>query len=77
MKIITLKIKNKYDYNLLLLLVKRLGLDISYISEENEKTQIKQMRNIYKLLDSVKKNELFKEIKDPVQWQKELRNEWK
>ena len=46
-------------------------------SKKKEKPQTRQMRNLYKLLDSVKKNELFEEIEDPVEWQKNLRNEWK
>ncbi|MBW8050026.1 MAG: hypothetical protein FVQ77_06745 [Cytophagales bacterium] len=77
MRNLTLNIKNASDYQLLLQLAKRLGLDISVTAEKKEKVQTKQMRNLYKLLDSVKKNELFKEIKDPVKWQKELRDEWR
>ncbi|PIP54761.1 MAG: hypothetical protein COX07_03530 [Bacteroidetes bacterium CG23_combo_of_CG06-09_8_20_14_all_32_9] len=38
--------------------------------------QTTQFQNLKKLLNSVKKGEMFKEIKDPVQWQKSLRNEW-
>ena len=77
MRNLTLNIKNASDYQLLLQLAKRLGLDISATAEKKEKVQTKQMRNLYKLLSSVKKNELFKEIKDPVKWQKELRDEWR
>ncbi|OFX50015.1 MAG: hypothetical protein A2046_01885 [Bacteroidetes bacterium GWA2_30_7] len=75
MRTVTLNIKNNSDYQFVLQLVKRLDIDITDIPEENEE-ETKTMGVLYKLIDSVKKNELFKEIKNPVQWQKKMRNEW-
>ncbi|OFX26036.1 MAG: hypothetical protein A2033_19545 [Bacteroidetes bacterium GWA2_31_9] len=78
MRTVILNIKNNGDYPLLLQFVKQMGIDITIVPEEDDKTEKKKtMATLYKLLDSVKKNELFAEIKNPVQWQKKLRNEWK
>ena len=53
---------------------------VKKVEEESPTAKISkqptQYQNLKKLLDSVKKGELFIEIKDPVQWQKDLRNEW-
>lgn len=76
MKTLTLNVTNGNDYLLLLQLAKRLGFDIPE-PEENTGTSKSQYHRLKKLLDSVKDKELFKEIKNPVQWQKKLRNEWR
>ena len=49
---------------------------VEEFSSEKYSKRTTQFQNLKKLLDSVKKGEMFKEIKDPVQWQKDLRNEW-
>ena len=76
MKTLTLNIKNTTDYQLLLQLAKRLGIELSVKAEQKAKPSVSQYQKLKKNLDSIKKNELFKGIKDPVQWQKQLRNEW-
>ena len=77
MKTLTINIKNDSDYRLLVLLASRLGINATMVEDKKEKVYVKQMQGLYKLLDNVKVNELFKEIEDPVQWQKDLRDEWK
>lgn len=73
MKTVTFSIKDKGDYKLLVQFAKRLGIDI--VSSKKSDTSSKKAK-MKKLLDSVEKGELFKEVKDPVQWQKDIRDEW-
>jgi UDP-N-acetylmuramyl tripeptide synthase len=35
-----------------------------------------QYQNIKKILDKAKDKNLFQDIKDPVEWQREIRKEW-
>ena len=73
MKTLTLNIPDSSDYDLLIKLLNRMGIQTSrHADAKNKKT----MKRLYSLMDSVTKNKLFKEIKDPVAWQKKLRNEW-
>jgi len=72
----TLKITIDGKQNALLL--KKLLKSISFIKnieEEKtvEKTQFLILKNYFK---DVKPNTIFSEIKDPVEWQNQLRNEW-
>ena len=52
-------------------------MQLAVTAEPEEGDSVSQYQKLNKLLGTVKKNELFKEIKDPVQWQKELRDEWR
>ena len=70
---VTLTIKNPRDYKLFIELANRLDIDVPVSSEDENQ---KQMQTIYKLLDSIEKDDLFREIEDPLNWQKELRDEW-
>ncbi|TVR78459.1 MAG: hypothetical protein EA412_08460 [Chitinophagaceae bacterium] len=74
MKSISINIENPKDYQLIIQLLKRLGIKIQSIDKEKE--QHKSMQALYDLLDSVKENELFNDIEDPSQWQRDIRNEW-
>jgi len=61
--------------------LKRLLHDISFVKsvvEEQIPTDESNItyNRIKKILDSAKGKELFKDIKDPVEWQKEIRKEW-
>lgn len=61
--------------------LKRLLHDISFVKsvvEEQIQTDGANVtyNRIKKILDSAKGKELFKDIKDPVEWQKEIRKEW-
>jgi hypothetical protein len=61
--------------------LKRLLHDISFVKsvvEEQIQTDESNVtyNRIKKILDSAKGKELFKDIKDPVKWQKEIRKEW-
>ncbi|MCJ8208742.1 hypothetical protein MUY27_03420 [Mucilaginibacter sp. RS28] len=54
---------------------------VKKIEEEHEQTsQVKEPETAYqrikKLLDEAKGKDLFKEIEDPVEWQRQLRREW-
>lgn len=61
--------------------LKRLLHDISIVKSVEEEQVNADVSNITynkikKILDSAKGKELFKDIKDPVEWQKEIRKEW-
>ena len=61
--------------------LKRLLHDISFVKsvvEEQIQTDESNItyNRIKKILDSAKGKELFKDNKDPVEWQKEIRKEW-
>ena len=61
--------------------LKRLLHDIAIVkSVEEEHLHLAEPGVAYtrvkKILDSAKGKELFKDIKDPVEWQKEIRKEW-
>lgn len=73
MKTLTLTVKNKKDYQLLIDFAKRLGIDVKVNPQSTGQSSMEQL---YKLMDSVKGQELFTEIKDPLQWQKKMRDEW-
>lgn len=77
MNTIILNIKNVADYHLLLQLAKRLGIELTEKPQQRIKNSFSQYQKLKTLLGSIKKNKLFKKIKDPVQWQKQLRDEWK
>lgn len=61
--------------------VKKLLHDLSFVKsveEEqvgNSETNTKFIK-LKKILDAAKGKELFKEIKDPVEWQRQIRKEW-
>ena len=42
----------------------------------NKKSGVSQFNNLKNILDSIGNHKIFEEIKDPVEWQKQLRNEW-
>jgi len=59
--------------------LKRLLHDISivkYVEEEQINTDEPNVTRIKRILDAAKGKNLFKDIKDPVEWQREIRKEW-
>jgi len=64
-------------------LLKKALQDVSYVKniEEEHKEAIKYSTEssydrIKKILDEAKGKDLFKDIEDPAEWQRELRKEW-
>jgi hypothetical protein len=65
-------------------LLRKLLQDVSYVkkieeehdvmTEENNKKTV--LDRIKKILDEAKGKDLFKDIEDPSEWQRELRKEW-
>lgn len=72
----TIKITVEGKKNALLLkkLLKSISF-IKHIEEEKtvEKTQFLILKNYFK---DIEPNTMFSEIKDPVEWQNQMRNEW-
>lgn len=81
-KMRTLRITVDSDSNSLLLI--KMLKSISFVTKvetdeipknsNDGKTQFDNLKNI---LDAIENNRIFEDIKDPVEWQKQLRNEWK
>lgn len=62
-------------------LVKNLLRDVSVNIEEEKEEPIapkaeSALERIKKILDNAKGKELFKEIEDPSEWQRQIRKEW-
>ena len=64
-------------------MLKKLLQDISFVKTAEETTVVNQLKepetqyeSIKKILDQAKRKDLFKAIKDPVEWLRELRREW-
>jgi len=76
MKTIKVSVTSDADAQILINLLNSMKMELSI--EPDAKATIKD--NQYLKLEAILKNQassnLFKKITDPVQWQKELRNEW-
>ena len=59
-------------------LLSRLLRNMSFVKKVEEENRIvrNQYSNLKKLFNSIESGQLFENINDPVQWQKEIRNEW-
>ena len=78
MTTIKISVKNKRDANLLYRMLKKISFidtveKADVLIHEEKPGQFEKMNAI---LDAMSGNELFKEITNPVTWQKKLRNEW-
>jgi len=79
MKTITFKLEKTVDIQLVINLIKRLGgiVDYNNITEETEEDEIDNT-GLFGVLDKIaEKGELYKSIKDPVEWQREIRKDRK
>lgn len=79
MNTIKIAVKSNKDANLLINLLKSLNF-VTYVEQISDNKMIKkqnQFEKLNQLLDKLGNNNLFSEIANPVQWQKNLRNEWK
>ncbi len=74
----TLKISVKSDKDALLLI--RLLKSLNFVTKiepvEEDATTKNQVNNLKLLLDKLADKKLFSKINDPVNWQRQLRNEW-
>lgn len=79
MKTITFKLEKTVDIQLVINLIKRLGgiVDYNDITEDTEEEEVDNT-GLFGVLDKIaEKGELYKSIKDPVEWQREIRKERK
>lgn len=79
MKTITFKLENTVDIQLVINLIKRLGgiVDYNDITEDAEEEEVDNT-GLFGVLDKIaEKGELYKSIKDPVEWQREIRKDRK
>ncbi len=78
MNTIKISVKTNRDANLLLRLLKSLNFvtEVEQIQEPENKRKENQFQKINSILHRYAKPDLFEEIKDPVRWQKSLRDEW-
>lgn len=74
MKTVTLNVKNTNDYQLILLLAKRLGMELSEKHEKILKKPGAEMANALTKLASLGG---INSIQDPVSWQKRIRKDRK
>ncbi|MCF8232318.1 MAG: hypothetical protein K9J27_09025 [Bacteroidales bacterium] len=79
MTTIKISVKSGSDANFLIRLLKSLNLElkIENINTEKELVPENQFENIQQILEKHADPDLFKDISDPVQYQKDLRDEWK
>ncbi len=79
MKTIKISVDSNKDAILLIRLLNSLSF-VSNVESVSGNQMIKkqnQFEKLNQLLDKLGNNNLFSEIANPVQWQKNLRNEWK
>ena len=79
MKTITFKLEKTVDIQLVINLIKRLGgiVDYNDITEDTEEEEVDNT-GLFGVLDKIaEKGELYKSIKDPVEWQREIRKDRK
>jgi hypothetical protein len=78
MNTLKISVKNSSDANLLIRLLRSLNFveNVEEIKNESQRGKKEQYTVLVKLLSKIKKDELFQNIEDPVQWQKSLRDEW-
>jgi len=79
MKTITFKLEKTVDIQLVINLIKRLGgiVDYNDITEDAEEEEVDNT-GLFSVLDKIaEKGELYKSIKDPVEWQREIRKDRK
>ncbi|HIP29709.1 MAG TPA: hypothetical protein EYG83_02730 [Sulfurospirillum arcachonense] len=73
MHTVQLKIDNSIYDNVMFLLK---NLQLQGLEIKEEKNDIKDIKDNFIIDFSTYKIDSFKDIKDPVKWQKDIRNEW-
>ena len=78
MTTLKISVKNKRDANLLYRILAKLSFieKIEKIENDQPPAEGKQYSLLKSILSKQANPELFKNIQDPVKWQKDLRNEW-
>ena len=79
MNTIKISVKSNKNAKLLISLLKSLKFvtNVEQISDSKSIKKEKQFEKLNQLLNKLGNSNLFSEIADPIQWQKNLRNEWK
>ena len=79
MKTIKISVDSNKDAILLIRLLNSLSFvsNVESVSGNQIIKKQNQFEKLNQLLDKLGNNNLFSEIANPVQWQKNLRNEWK
>ena len=80
MTTIKVKVDNQKHASMLTALLHELGFVKEIVTEsgfESEEKSSSQYENLKYILGKYSGKNLFKRIKDPVKWQKKLRDEWK
>ncbi len=78
MNTIKVSVKSAKDANLLIRLLKSLSFvsQVEQIKDEHTNRQTDQYHQLQRMIEKIKDQQLFKELDDPVKWQKEQRDEW-
>lgn len=73
----TLKITvdNKKNARLLTRILRNMNF-VKRVEEDNSNDIQNQFISLKKIFNNLEPNNLFREINDPVKWQKEIRDEW-
>lgn len=78
MKTITFKLEKTVDIQLVINLIKRLGGIVDYNDITEDAEEEVDNTELFGVLDKIaEKGELYKSIKDPVEWQREIRKDRK
>ncbi len=77
MNIIKVTTNNDENARLLVQMLKSISFVVKVENVKNKPAKkLKPSSDLQELLDKTPKNKFFKDIKDPVEWQKKMRDEW-
>ena len=78
MNTIKISVRSGKDANLLIRLLKSLNFvsSVELIDEKKAKRSVNHYAQLQNALDKITREEPFRDIEDPVQWQKEQRHAW-
>jgi len=76
MATLTFQLNNKSDIQLVITLIERLGGTIDFADKMENIEEDVDNTELFGVLDKIaEKGELYKSIKDPVEWQREIRKD--